>query len=799
MPQNQVFIRERLILDPATGTIEFVYRARPVLSGATAEAAYRVQGRARSLSLREGEVAYGVAENVVSLSRGDGQIQLTWNILVTPEPDDQVSMWLEVTNVGPAPVQVDELRVLALDVARGSVVELGAPPDDWSFYQNGWQSWSPTFARHVANGLHVDPATEGYRTMHQPHPLPAKPKTLTSEWFTVISPKSAKPSLLLGFVTAGDQLSEIRLEVEREGFLGLEAICHADGVALAPGAKLTSEQLLVAAGHDPLALLDRYTTRLGQNMEARIPAQIPIGWCSWYYFYGENSSADVLANVEGIDQERLPLEVILIDDGYEAAIGDWLIPDGEKFPEGMGWLAQRIRAAGHVPALWVAPFAASSQSRLYAEHPDWVIRDEGGQPLLAWQHFGEDIYALDLTHPAVQEWLRSLFRTLSDEWGYELFKLDFLYAGALAGGRHDPQVTRAQALRRGLEIIREAVGQKILLGCGAPLGPCVGLVDAMRIGPDVAINWRPFWPDLSAAASENALRNVVARAFLHGRLWANDPDCVLVRTRDDESDLVLNEMRTLVSLVGLSGGLVLWGDNFPTVRPGRLKYLRQILPPYGQAAMPLDLFENELPELFVLPVQREFGQWLVAGVINWGDRTRDTTVDLARLGLEPGQPYHAYHYWRRRYLGVVCDRVIIPRHQPHETALLLLKPASEEPQFLTSTFHVTQGGVEVKAVDWAVDDRGRRVVVTLEKVGRQFGELLFAVPEPWCVTGARLDGRRRGVNQIAPGVVGMGFHLEGRTVVEVDFWSTSPHGERWSGVAEVAGDDLDEAKSATLR
>ena len=769
---SEIFIRERLILNPTEGTIEFVYRAQPVLRGATAEAVYRTEGRSRRISLRDGPVAYGVAQDVVSLSYSAGHVQLTWNILASPEPEGQLSLWLEVVNVGAEPVQVDELRVLALDPAQGSTIELGAPPSEWSFYQNGWQSWSPAFARHVADGLHVDPATEDYRTKHQPHPIPAKPKTLTSEWFTVIRPRSevrSPKSMLLGFVTVGDQLSEIRLGVEGEEVLSLEAVCQTDGVTLGLGERLISEQLLVAAADDPLALLDRYATHLGERMGARVPAQPPTGWCSWYYFYRENSEADVLANMVGIAREWLPLQVILVDDGYEVAIGDWLTPDPRKFPRGMGWLAERIRAAGHVPALWIAPFAASAGSQLFADHPDWVIRDEAGQPLVACHHLGEAIYALDLTHPAVQEWLRALFHTLSDEWGYELFKLDFLYAGALPGRHHEPQMTRAHALRRGLEIIREVVGETFLLGCGAPLGPCVGLVDGMRIGPDVAINWRPFWPDPSAPAAENALRNVVTRAFLHNRLWANDPDCVLVRTRDDESDLVLNEMRTLVSLIGLSGGMVLSGDNFPPIRSGRLKYLRQILPPYGQAAVPRDLFENELPELFALPVRRAFGSWLVAGVINWGDRTRHTTVDLARLGLEPGQPYHAYHYWRRRYLGVVRDRVTIPRHQPHETALLLLKQISEEPQFLTSTFHVTQGGVEVKAVDWVADDRGRRAVVTLEKAGRQFGELLFAVPEPWRVAQAWLDGRRRGVNSVAPGVVGLGFHLEGRALVEVAF------------------------------
>ncbi|HID87436.1 MAG TPA: hypothetical protein EYP55_08675, partial [Anaerolineae bacterium] len=122
---SEIFIRERLILNPAEGTIEFVYRARPVLSGATAEATYRVEGLARRLSLRDGPVAYGIAQDLVSLSHSDGQVQLTWNILARPEPEGQLSLWLEVVNVGAEPVQVDELRVL-----RGSTVELGAPPNE---------------------------------------------------------------------------------------------------------------------------------------------------------------------------------------------------------------------------------------------------------------------------------------------------------------------------------------------------------------------------------------------------------------------------------------------------------------------------------------------------------------------------------------------------------------------------------------------------------------------------------------------------------------------------------------------
>jgi alpha-galactosidase len=356
------------------------------------------------------------------------------------------------------------------------------------------------------------------------------------------------------------------------------------------------------------------------------------------------------------------------------------------------------------------------------------------------------------------------------EWGYELFKVDFIFAGGLAGRRHNPQMTRAQAMRKGLEIIRQVIGEDaFLLGCGAPLGPSIGLVDAMRIGPDVAVHWHPFWGDLSFPAAKNALRNVVTRYFMHGALWLNDPDCLLVRTRDDESNLVLNEMRTMASIIGLCGGMVLSSDNLASIRRGRLKYLKQVLPPFGRAAIPLDLFEREMPGLLALPVETDWGQWLVVGLVNWADRTTETTIDLADLELPKGC-YHVYNYWRRRYLGTVEDHLTIKRHQPHETVLLLVKPVSNRPELLTSTFHVTQGGVEVSGIGWhGTWEKGRTLVVELEKAGRQRGELLFAVPEPYRVKEVRLNGRRRGVKRVARGVISLGFSLRDRARVELDF------------------------------
>jgi alpha-galactosidase len=122
-------------------------------------------------------------------------------------------------------------------------------------------------------------------------------------------------------------------------------------------------------------------------------------------------------------------------------------------------------------------------------------------------------------------------------------------------------------VRAGFEAVRRgAGGNAFLLGCGAPIAPCVGVVDGMRIGPDVA----PWWtlpsgyqspPGYSGTspATVNAWRNTLGRAFMHRRLWLNDPDCVMLRA--DATDLSREQASAWALAVGLSGGMTLVSDD----------------------------------------------------------------------------------------------------------------------------------------------------------------------------------------------------------------------------------------------
>ena len=174
-------------------------------------------------------------------------------------------------------------------------------------------------------------------------------------------------------------------------------------------------------------------------------------------------------NLAAILEREVPVDVVQLDDGYQAEIGDWLeLSDRFRSLAGM---VERIRAGGLRAGIWIAPFLVGSQSRLAAEHPDWLVRDSDDLPVQALRNWGQDTYPLDVTHPDVQEHLATVFGWFTGI-GIDLFKIDFVYAAALAGRRHDAHLTDEQAYRDGLDQVRAAIGpDAYLLGCGARCFP----------------------------------------------------------------------------------------------------------------------------------------------------------------------------------------------------------------------------------------------------------------------------------------------------------------------------------------
>jgi alpha-galactosidase len=379
-----------------------------------------------------------------------------------------------------------------------------------------------------------------------------------------------------------------------------ELVLDAEGLTISPGEAWDLEEALVLTGPDREALLAPLAGRIARH-HPRLPwAGVPTGWCSWYWYGPGVSEADITANLRAIAATGAGLRYVQVDDGYQPHMGDWL-ETGPRFPGGMRDLCARIKDAGFEPAVWVAPFIAERGSRLAREHPDWLVQEGAtGTPLLSsdvsfggWRN--GPWYALDGTHPGALAYLESVFATMRREWDCHYFKLDALYWGALHGGsRHDRGATRVEAYRRGMAAVRAGAGpDSFLLGCNAPMWASLGAVHGMRVSNDVARAWDRL---------VEVAREAFARSWQHGRLWVNDPDCLILINRPSGSPprpslpgspagspptrppLTGDELRFHASAILASGGMVLAGDDTTALAEEDWRTLGRLVPPLGVAA-----------------------------------------------------------------------------------------------------------------------------------------------------------------------------------------------------------------------
>lgn len=252
------------------------------------------------------------------------------------------------------------------------------------------------------------------------------------------------------------------------------------------------------------------------------------GYTSWYNYYQNINEEIILRDLEGLSKAGKNANIFQIDDGYETKVGDWDM-DTVKFPNGLAPIVEKIHAQGLMAGLWYAPFAAQFKANVIKNHPDWLIRNKHGRPVvsgIAWGGF----YALDFEKEEVREYIKSFFDKVFNEWHFDMVKLDFLYAAAI-----EPRngKTRGQLMCEAMDFLRECCGEKIILGCGVPLAPAFGVADACRISCDVENTFKEeFYVKVTnqeIISAKMAMINSIYRRHLNGRIWANDPDVFFLR------------------------------------------------------------------------------------------------------------------------------------------------------------------------------------------------------------------------------------------------------------------------------
>ena len=283
-------------------------------------------------------------------------------------------------------------------------------------------------------------------------------------------------------------------------------------------------------GYDEV--FDKYFAAMGLPAKKRIDRL--TGYTSWYNYFQKIDENIILRDLKGLSRARESVNIFQIDDGYEPFVGDWLDYNGKDFPNGMKTIADAVHREGYLAGIWLAPFNVQrGKSRILKEHPDWLISNPDGKPQLGCVAWG-GAYTLDIYNSEVREHLKKVFDTVLNDWGYDMVKLDFLYSQCRTPRDNK---TRGTIMCEAMDFLRECVGDKLILGCGVPLGPAFGVVDACRISCDVDLSYGgKFYNSMSInnelPSAQNAINNSMFRRHLNGRAFLNDPDVFFLRDRN---------------------------------------------------------------------------------------------------------------------------------------------------------------------------------------------------------------------------------------------------------------------------
>jgi alpha-galactosidase len=598
---------------------------------------------------------------------------------------------VQVRNQGSAAVSVQAIR--SVEASGRPLVDLGGPESADRVLSDSFSEDWPV--------LVIYDLGQGPRQMH------------SGAGSQLIYNRESRQSLFLGALTSNRFLTILRLGYQGSGEQATIASYAVDSTGtteiqkdnalrgappeqqvelslpLKAGESMVSERMMLAGGPDYHAQLLAYGDAIRRLHHARIAASNILGWWSWTSYYMGISEGAALTNAqwEAEHLKGLGYDFFHIDEGYQYARGEYTTPDATRFPHGVHALGDQFRTLGLTFGIWTAPFEVSNRASVYQQHKDWLVHTANGTPIMiglsGGGSNGDQLYALDTTHPDAQEYLRQTYRILTREWGVRYIKLDFMDTAGVEGFRYRADTTALQAQRIGLEIIRETVGDSVLLDKdgSAMLNP-VGIVDTGRISVDTAHRF---------SSTKAAGPGVAARFYMNRNFFLNDPDAYcttaqvpIIRPRPGQAAgtplVSLPEAEAAIVLAAVSGGMYQIGDDLPMLDAEKDRLALVVHPDLlriaklSRAFTPVDLMSYETPDLqpSVFFLQADARESMLA-VFNWTEQPRSHTFRLDSLGLPSGHSYRATDVLDSARPVALADGAIrLEGQPPHSVRLIKL-------------------------------------------------------------------------------------------------------------------------------
>jgi alpha-galactosidase len=405
--------------------------------------------------------------------------------------------------------------------------------------------------------------------------------SIVSEWFTSINFKNNK-NLFIGAVTTKDQFSQIYIKEVDEKIM-IRVSCQFDGLTLRPGQVTKSEKIFIKYGVEDENKKE-FAMSLAHFMNVKKVKKPIKALCASYYWNGNKITDEIInSEIDALEKlyEKLNLDYIQLDAGYTPYFGDWLTYQ-DRFPNGFGDIIRRSEKMGIKAGIWISPFSINPGTKLHDHHKRWLIKSDHNTHFEGrWTSPVDnisnitDLEVLDPTNEEVKDYLKNVLLHFKNI-GFKLFKIDFLYPVCLTNN-YSKKITRAQALRGGLEFIKEVLGDDVEILTGiTQLSSVVGIADYVRTGIDTLnpfVNGIPFVnKSVNEYMLESNLEETRLRSFLNGVVWRADPDVLVFSDNVGISKKLIEKQKKFVKENNMS----MWiGDNISSLNENSKKKLIQ--------------------------------------------------------------------------------------------------------------------------------------------------------------------------------------------------------------------------------
>ncbi|MCK8060078.1 MULTISPECIES: alpha-galactosidase [unclassified Fusibacter] len=305
----------------------------------------------------------------------------------------------KIVNVGDSPVVLDRLMSMSIDLVDSKYHMCHLAGD--------WISERQLYETKLRPGNQSIGSKRGASSA-QHNPFMMLKRSDTSE--------SSGEVFGISLIYSGNFL--MAAEVDSQHQTRLSAGIHPDGFSwsLVPGDSFTSPEALLCHTCKGVGHMSRTFHRffreylIPKKWRASVRPVLVNNWEATYFDFDEKKLLKLAEK-----SKALGVDLFVLDDGWfgkrnddTTGLGDWYV-NKAKLPDGIKGISEKIRALGMDFGLWIEPEMINMGTRLFDDHPEWVLGEPGRSRAQA-----RNQYVLDYSNPQVVDHIFSVLSQILD-------------------------------------------------------------------------------------------------------------------------------------------------------------------------------------------------------------------------------------------------------------------------------------------------------------------------------------------------------------------------------------------------